>query len=357
MTTSKQNPPTLAKSRKGLHPGVIVCFVLMGFVALLISSFLIWRFRLSSQMSARLSAIRNAGEPTTTRELDHYYAAVPEAENAAVVWMKGLEKLNPPYDKNQPTAWGKIKLPERGRRLGELQKASQILRDNEEAMKIFRTAARTSKSRYKVDLSGGPSVELPHLSAIKSAGSLLRLGALVAAQTGESDESAEAIRDVIGAAESLRAEPLLISQLVRFSLHSIAGLAAQSTLNLIPLQESKLAMLQKAFEEAEDKQSIYRALVGERACSATYLLHPDQVPLPALSADPQQDQKRAGGIKGLISPTMRMSGFFQRDGVFFLDAMATNLAVAQLPDPDRFKSRHAMDSLELKARKGYYIMS
>jgi hypothetical protein len=53
--------------------------------ALLAISFTVWRVNLARDVNAKLEAIRAAGLPTSGAELNAYYPAVPDNENAALV--------------------------------------------------------------------------------------------------------------------------------------------------------------------------------------------------------------------------------------------------------------------------------
>jgi len=53
--------------------------------ALLALSFIVWRLNLAHGVNAKLAAIRAAGLPTDGAELNNYYPAVPDNENAAMV--------------------------------------------------------------------------------------------------------------------------------------------------------------------------------------------------------------------------------------------------------------------------------
>lgn len=350
------NVPVPPKRERRLNPWVLVCLGIMSLLLIALSSFTVWRLSLGRQIPARLDGIRKAGEPATTRDLEVYYAKVADAENAALVWKEGIEALNPPYNRNQASPWGKIKFPQRGAKLSELDNAARIIGENEEALKIFRRAAGMKKVRYPVDLTPGLAALLPHLPQLKSIGTLLRLEAAVAVQSGRADDAASAALTILGAGESLRSEPLLISQLIRMALNGMASLSAESTLNLIRLEEPQLLKLQTAFQEADDADALYRGLLGDRATGVTTIHLPDELP-PQSHTVLQEDGIGVEDMKAFGSPAVRMTGFFQRDCRFFLDAMATNLASVHLPDPDRFKSRTTLDDLALRSRKGFYPFS
>src|SRR5262245_5977974 len=127
-------PPALPKRR--MH---VVLKLMIGFGVLLIlivAAFAIWRTRLASANAKRFKAIQSAGEPATARELDAWYARVEPAENAASVWLAGIDKLQPPYEKNTQRPWEQIKAPARGAQFDapELKRATDVLAQNREAL-------------------------------------------------------------------------------------------------------------------------------------------------------------------------------------------------------------------------------
>jgi hypothetical protein len=55
------------------------------FVVIAIAAFVVWRVNLAHDVDAKLQAIRAAGLPTSGAELNAFYPAVPDNENAALV--------------------------------------------------------------------------------------------------------------------------------------------------------------------------------------------------------------------------------------------------------------------------------
>lgn len=87
-------PPVLpandAKHRRRMPRYISIPLYLLG---LLVVTFLIWRIPLVSQINARLAAAKAAGYPVNPTELDVWYEAVPEKENAALLVMQAIEQL------------------------------------------------------------------------------------------------------------------------------------------------------------------------------------------------------------------------------------------------------------------------
>ncbi len=63
-------------------------------------------------MTSRLAAIRAAGFPTNGKELDQWYAAVPDRDNAALVLTQAFA-LRRNYPDNRSRAVWDFKLPKR----------------------------------------------------------------------------------------------------------------------------------------------------------------------------------------------------------------------------------------------------
>ena len=342
---------------KGTMPVLLkIVIVLVALLVLLILGLAVWRMGLASGNATRLKAIRAADEPASARELDAWYEAVDDKENAALVWLDGIAKLKPKLEQNQQSSWSQIKMPPRGQRLGpaQLQTATAIIEANQESLALFRRAAVMTKSRYPVDFSQGMFADLAHLSPLKSTTSFLQLEALVHAQNGRGGDAAQSIQTMLGASRSLAQEPILLSQLVRAAMNYLAVASTERTLNLTPLTEPQMAALQAALAAAEAPGLATRALIGERACTITALNSPRDLTPPR---NPEALESSLATQKGFGSTLMRTTGFFQRDLGFFLDAMATNIALSRSPDPEPFLGRTNLDAIELRARRQYYVMS
>ena len=348
--------PTLESNRRRSLPWALkVVIVLAALLVVLTLAFVIWRGSLASANSIRLRAIKAAGEPASARELNEWYEAVNNQENASLVWLDGIARLNPKLDKNQRTPWSRIKLPASGKRLSpsQLQEAEAIVAENQEPLALFRRATTMTKSRYPVDFSEGAFADHEHLSQIREAGRLLQLESLVHAQNGRSGDSIRSVQGILGVSRSLAQEPLLISQLVRAALDRFAISSTERVLHLTVCTESQLAGLQAAFAAAETPNLSTRALVGERATAITMLNSPQEMKLS--TNDLEATETSSLGLEEFGSPLMRP--FFQRDLGFLLEAMDTNLAISRLPDPEQFLARTNLDAIESRARRGYYVMA
>jgi hypothetical protein len=330
--------------------------VALAFISLLLI-LIVWRISITAVARHRLNAITARGEPADAAALDTFYKTVPDSENAAIVWLEGVAALEP--DPAKPPFWGgKITLPRRGIQTDAdvLELAKGLISSNQEAMAIFHRAAALSQSRYPVNLTAGPLTDFRHLSKVKSAALALRVQALVATEQGDTHALAQAIVDILGAGQSLKAEPTLISQLVRYAIDTIAFNTLEFALNRTRLgADASLDKLAAAFAKSDDPQSLALALIGERAFFVSYLSDPKRYFAAggAASSSPAEE----AFSDAFAWPVFRASGLLQWEMRFGVDAFTTNIALARLPDPQRFLSVTNSVELEVVAKHRYHILT
>src|SRR5208283_1868387 len=75
-------------------------------------------------------------------------------------------------------------------------------------------------SRYPLNYEGvfPPAILLPHLASLKGCVRVLELRAIAELDSGQSEKALDDIKLMLRLADSIRAEPILISHLVRIAL-------------------------------------------------------------------------------------------------------------------------------------------
>jgi hypothetical protein len=333
----------------------IMALALVAIIVVAISAMTIWRMSLESKNRARLKAISDRGEPIDSVALNRSYPDVTDTENAAFVWLDGAAEMT--HDAENGDGWKKFKIPSRGTNLTEVQIewARGIVQSNQTALKTFRKAATLTKSRYPVDLTPGFNALLPHLSKLKSVARLLQAEAAVAVADGDAQRAVEAVKAILGIGRSLSNEPLLISQLVSHATDAMAFATLDYVMRRLALTDAQLADLAAAFSRSEDPRSLSLALIGERAIFANTAKDP--YAFLAAAGGPPASSSVNQSAQELFFGVIRMTGFFERDFGFGVDALTTNIALAKLPDPGRFASRTNWTAIEDRAREGRYILS
>lgn len=328
--------------------------VIVAALLIVVAAVAIWRNSISSSNSERLHAIAARGEPTSLAELDKFYRAVPESNNAALLWLEGGAALT---NKLGDIA-GKL-IMKRGVALDEdeVHEAAEALAANTEALALFHRAARLNQSRYPINLNQQPFSNIRHLARVKGIAQVLRAEVAVAVAQTNTALAAEAINAIFAVGRSMGAEPLLISQLVAYAIDTIGIQTLQFAVNAAAFRETELAAMQMAVSKADDMDSAARGFIGERAFFISGLSDPDGFGLMAASR-----LTPPSGVEEIISevfvqPLARLSGFWQRDLRFGIDALSTNIAWARLPDPQRVHATTNWSAIIAQAKSGYYIMT
>ncbi|HEY2951688.1 MAG TPA: hypothetical protein VGK40_03840 [Verrucomicrobiae bacterium] len=332
-------------------------FVLLGLAFLLITLVIVWRTNLSSKVDARLKAIRADGFPTSGAELDRWYRAVPDQENAALIYLQAAERMTPRKAEDEADLHGQLRRLPRTAPLPPELKAflADKVAAQKDALELLHHGAVLAESRYPVDFSNGLLAELPHLAKLKSAAQLLQQEALLNAENGQPEAAATALHASLRLGHSLAAEPILISQLVRIALDTLCTVSLQRVLTRTTLPDPQLMVLMSDLVEADDPNSGLRAMVGERALTIRHFrMTAEEV--AKYSAPENGDEPPAHVSEGGMR-FVRATGFFERDLLFFLDTMATNIAAAGLPPPKSLEFSKAASQRIIEARRKYYILS
>jgi hypothetical protein len=202
-------------------------------------------------LTARLEAIRQAGQPVTLAELNAWYPEPPAGENAAPLYADAFAALTVAD-----------------------AKSLSFLPKNQPALALLHKASAKSQCRYPIDLSEGALTLLPHLAKIKTCAQLLSKETVANAAKGRVDLAAQDVMDGLRLAGSLEQEPVQISQLVRISSDALTQSGLEGALGLKPFTEEQLARLQAALaqEEGTIGPSLTRSFAAAR-CMVISLLH------------------------------------------------------------------------------------
>jgi len=304
---------------------------------LLLGGFIAWNLAIPEQ-DARVLAIRQKGYPASLRELDDWYTHIPDSQNAALIFTNAFSQ--PTFRDNSATLtvlgdtnW----LPARGHLTGKDGRAelSAVLATNQTLLDLLHSATELTNSRYPMDLKQGFQVLLPYLAKVKGSVQLLTAEALFDASNGDIEKALDALRAAGAVANSVAEEPLIISQLVRNASWAIICKRCELLLNGATLSEQQLITLQTLFQNGERANAMVRALAGERASGlAVFLGSSDRMDIfrADLTSPPAlKDRLRTSLYIGLLKST----GLLRKDRNFYLDVMATNVAAAEAPFPER----------------------
>lgn len=239
--------------------------------------------------------LHEKGEPATLADLAAWYTPVAPEENAALLYLRAsaafqalppVEEPKPELSPEEEILWeeaprtfeplpivGSGELPWN---VGELEPALQerlraYLALNEEALKLTYEAGRLRSSRFDLDFSKGPAMELEHLSRMRALARLLSLDAVRHVLDGNTDALTKTLEAQFRLAEAMAQEPVLISHLVYVAIFSIARGSLEMALDNASFTAAQLTTLQTVFAEMPDPfVSLKRAFVTERAFGLSY---------------------------------------------------------------------------------------
>ncbi len=327
-------PPSSPLSNSAANVATRLLLAIVGIFLLAVFAAVVWRLRLAHEVNARLASLRAAGLPTSGAELDKWYAAVPDSENAALVITQACALLAN-YADVRSNQIAEFKMPPRGQRLTTEQR--QLLAGyvelNAAALAKTREAVRLPRSRYPVTFAAGIQ-ELPHLAGIKSLARIAEFEALVAGDSSRGADMDADLVTILGLARTLDDEPLPISQLMHMALLQMATDTLARRLIAGQTGDAECEHLGLAFSSAERTNAVVGALIGDRAQFLPYAQWFRQNAGEVLPGE-----KRDG--PPLPLPPMKepppkwcwLTGYFTRDLRFYLDFIETNIALAALPMP------------------------
>jgi hypothetical protein len=225
------------------------------------------RYRTQRQIDGKLAAIRAQGLPANFHELNDYYAAVPDADNAALLFTQahgqitdwdlgdnwiGVGSNSVLYATNPITPFAKTTL-------------QGFITSNQNALKLIYEGTAKTKSRYPVDLRQGIKAPLTHLFETKQALLLLRLESIHHLAEGRKQQALLAVESSMRISRTLDHEPLLISFLVRNAFLTITLNNLEQLMGRSEFAAADLLRIQETIAAAEHTTDLRRVLHGERA--------------------------------------------------------------------------------------------
>jgi hypothetical protein len=334
-----------------------ICLTALVLFALLVISFIVWRVNLAHDVNAKLQAIRAAGLPTNGKELNAYYPAVPDNENAALVMTQAFALMRNYPDRRSNEIDQIQSFPARWQHPTneQIQLLTGCVEMNSNALAKMAEALKLPKSRYPVDFSPGFETLLPHLDKVKELALLSEYRAVLAIDSGQPTNADASVKDIFGMARTLDEEPSLISQLVRFSLVRIGIVTLKDRFNAGRLSDAELTDFADVFGPQKETNFIARGLIGERAMAVSVFRASFAKTKQWLTdLEGPQDQPSAPQRPSLF---LKTTGIFERDLLFYLGALKADISFASLPPPQSLAVTNVSNKMAEAARKHFCILS
>ena len=163
------------------------------------------------------------------------------------------------------------------------------------AFPLFRKAASLSECRFPVRWQDGANVMLPHLKFMRDAEETVTARAVLRSMDGDTNGSVDDIILGLRVSRSLEKEPMLIGQLVRFSLAGTAVSGLKRVSDTTALNPAQARRVYDCLSTVSFADGFKRGLEGERALGMGIFdqLRGD----PGLLADATSSGKTMGRVK------------------------------------------------------------
>ena len=200
-------------------------------------------------------AHRREGYTLTEAEVEALYPQVPDAENAALDYLRAANRVThfadgeTAFQENLPVAGG-AELPEPNAPIPPQMARSirEYAKRNERALDWACRGAAKTRVRFPVDVVNAPMDVTEHLSQVRELARLLYVDALRYALNNQPSHAADALMAMCALSDALSREPLLISQLVRVALAGITADAIEQTVNRVALPPEALRKLEQRLD-------------------------------------------------------------------------------------------------------------
>jgi hypothetical protein len=335
--------PELPKKRLGPWPMFFLAcgLLLVLLVAGLAIAALSWRHRVAARVQSELARIRDAGEPVTAEDLTEYCRLPDGVEDITQLWVQATLPLDgEPFNSDARdlpiVGEDESEIPPPGEPWPKLDAVEQLLAKYQNSLDLLHEAAETPGSAcYSTDFSLGLNMPLPEIQRLRAGARLLSLEAHVRAHRGDPHGAAESIHAIFMLARSLDREPILVSQLVRLAIDSIARDLLQRLLGCVDFSDQDLARLQENLRTVDYHEGLHRAMVGERVIGAMAIEDP-------------------GSLSDTDIPVNGLLRMVTTDSLaYYLEHMAKLVAATQKPWPEALHAaQQAGDEIDQLGKGG-----
>ena len=222
------------------------------------------------ELNQKIAELRSQGLPTNAAELNDWYAVPPDVADTTVLWVAATTavmdaKIDQRAAKIPIVGKGPTPVPAPDSEWEDFEISRSFLNELERGLLlIMRAAEAGGMARYPVDFRDGLDAILPAQQQTRGLARLLALRAHVHAHEGRHSEVLKDIKAIFAVSDSLRGEPLLISQLIRIAIHAIGCRLVADLVPHCAWTDNELEELQTSIGKADFRNEMLRAFQGER---------------------------------------------------------------------------------------------
>jgi len=279
----------------------------------------------AAKLRRAYAALEKAGRPTQIAQV--IPPLVPDPENAALLYESAvlLLKAQPAPEKNlleylsnlAGTSSDKPLDPNEQAELESLLRQDIIGR----ALSIVKQGTQRPSCRFQNDYTAGISMSLDHLAKQRDLARILGAKALLQAKDGQAGEAWDTVLTQARFADALRAEPVLVSQLVRSAQIELACTTIQRLCESAPPAEQSSRIFQDLLGQYDDLTPLVRAVDGERLIFGEQTLGLPKSKLRTALGDIQDEGRIPGIIARLMFLGISFKPLFLADRAAYLRAM------------------------------------
>lgn len=214
-----------------------------------------------------------AAPPKTIEDLKALYPPLADDANGAPMFLKAAAALvkQSPKAGNMLPYVGNMKTNVPVQKLDDDRMALMAghLAQNLPALEILRAAAAFPQSRFPVDFDDAEQGrQFDRLAPLRELVRLTSLKALFDSLRQNDAAAVEAVTLGMAVANSITDDPMVMSHLVRFALHSMTIDAMEQVINRRALTEPQLAALQRLMVQSADMEPFARGVEAEMCIGA-----------------------------------------------------------------------------------------
>jgi hypothetical protein len=251
------------------HPRMSIAGVVLVLLALLV---LILHKSAENRLARQIAAIRARGEPVTLEDLRDRVPTIPDDENMALAVFEHAAAFKswklPEHlrDANiySPRQWWR---PPSGQRLPslELEAATWYSEHFAAELAAIHGALKLEHGVFPIGWkTPGIAMLAPHLSDARQISRIMSLDAVLQAERGDQSALTARLLDMCRMPATLDHQPFLISALVHLAMSAMAMEEIEYGINVCPLNETDVELLQRAIRRFDGNPDMAAALMTER---------------------------------------------------------------------------------------------